>query len=256
MLQNLIIPDWPAPVGVRALSTTRSGGVSKGAWAGLNLGDHVGDDPLAVAKNRLRLRQLLPGEPCWLQQVHGTTVVTVDRLHTVMAADASVAVRQDTVCAVLTADCLPVLLCDDKAQVVAAAHAGWRGLLAGVLEQTLVSMSVNPHHVLAWIGPGIGAEDYEVGDDVRQAFVQDLPEAISAFRARPNGKWLADMPLLAGLRLNRAGVSRVYGGVWSTYADPERFYSYRRDGVTGRMASLIWLSGDNHSPDFSGLLVG
>ena len=237
-----IYPDWPAPVRVRAISTTRQSGVSTGAWSGLNLAEHVGDNLIDVAENRSRLREMLPAEPRWLNQVHGVTVAYADALREVVAADAAVARHRHTVCAVMTADCLPVLFCDDNASVVAVAHAGWRGLHAGVLEDTLACMDVDPASVMAWLGPGIGGDDYEVGDEVKSAFVADMPQAIAAFRMAENeGKWLADLSMLARLRLKQQGVHRVYGGEFNTFSDPERFYSYRRDGVTGRMATLIWL---------------
>ncbi len=239
---GLMRPDWDLPAGVGALLTTRIGGGSSGPYASFNLGDHVGDDPVAVAENRARLRRFLPGDPLWLEQVHGADVVDAERCTGVPCADAAIARSPVRACVVLTADCLPVLFCDDEARVVAAAHAGWRGLAAGVLENTVRGMRVAPERVRAWMGPAIGPQAFEVGDEVRAAFVAADPLAASAFAARElPGKWLADLFALARLRLRRAGVMRVSGGGVCTVSAPERFYSYRRDGVTGRFASLVWL---------------
>lgn len=236
-----ITPDWAAPANVRALVTTRRGGFSQGAWAGMNLGLHVGDRADAVLCNRARLRERLPAEPAWLEQVHGVEVVEAERVKAPLRADASVAHRVGTVCAVMTADCLPVLLCDEAGSIVAAAHAGWRGLAAGVLEAVVARMAVRPATIIAWLGPAIGPQAFEVGDEVRAAFVAADAAAARAFvPAALPGKWFADLYLLARLRLARAGVVRVGGGQWCTYSDADRFYSYRRDGVTGRFASLVW----------------
>lgn len=237
---QFIEPDWPAPAGVHALVSTRAGGASRPPYASLNLGDHVGDDPAAVALNRRRLRAFLPDEPKWLVQVHGTAVAQADQLQGPVEADAAVAFMPGTVCAVLTADCLPVLFCDRGGTRVAAAHAGWRGLAAGVLAASVAAMRCDAAEVLAWLGPAIGPQAFEVGEEVREAFVRDLPAAAAAFLPGQPGKWLADIYQLARLRLARAGVREVYGGGLCTYADQARFYSYRRDGATGRMASLIW----------------
>jgi YfiH family protein len=240
-----IVPDWPAPSVVQARVTTRSGGVSAAPFDSFNLGTHVGDQPEAVAANRALLRQHLPAEPLWLEQVHGIAVETADAgggEKGVVCADASVARTPGVVCTVMTADCLPVLFCDAAGTVVAAAHAGWRGLVAGVLEATLTRMAVAPDQVMAWLGPAIGPTAFEVGDEVRAAFVAVDPAATAAFVAREApGKWLADLFTLARLRLARAGVRRVYGGGLCTFNDADRFFSYRRDGKTGRFASLIWL---------------
>lgn len=238
------MPDWPAPAGVRALVTTRGGGVSVAPYASLNLGDHVGDDPAAVAENRAVLRSALPAEPVWLNQVHGSGIVDADCAGGIPAADGSVARNAGTVCAVLTADCLPVLLCDRTGTVVAVAHAGWRGLAGGVVEAAVRAMDVDPVEILAWLGPAIGPRAFEVGGEVRRIFVAQDPAAELAFvphAAPPADKWLADIYLLARQRLARIGVTRVSGGGLCTFSDAERFYSYRRDGVTGRMASAIWL---------------
>jgi YfiH family protein len=240
-----IVPDWPAPPGVRALITTRAGGVSRGAYAGMNLGMRAGDDAEDVARNRAQLRQSLPAEPLWLRQVHGTAVAEADGAHGSPEADAAVARRPQTVCAVLTADCLPLLLCDDAGSVVAAVHAGWRGLSSGVIEQTLRVMDRPRAALLAYLGPAIGPAAYEVGTEVREAFIAaDAAfgcEAAAAFAPGRPGKFYADLYALARQRLARSGVERVYGGGYCTYTERERFYSYRRDGATGRMANLIWM---------------
>ena len=238
-----IVPDWPAPKQIKCLMTTRAGGVSGAPWSSLNLGDHVGDAPADVAANRARLRQHLPAEPAWLKQVHSTRAV--DASSGQVEADAAFTRQPGQVCAVLTADCLPVLFCDRAGSVVAAAHAGWRGLADGVLEATVAAMEVPPGDLLAWMGAAIGPRVFEVGDDVRQAFADHHPEAAAAFLPHPaleRGKWLADLYLLARIRLDHAGVSAVYGGGRCTFSEAESFFSYRRDGVTGRMASVIWLA--------------
>ena len=234
------VPDWPAPPGVRTLQTLRTGGFSPAPWASFNLGNHVGDDPARVAANRAELRQALPGEPLWLAQVHGTLVVEAGLAPQGASADASFSRQPGQVCAVMTADCLPVLFCDRAGTVVAAAHAGWRGLLDGVLENTIAALRVAPGELLAWLGPAIGPERFEVGDEVRAAFVAHDADAANGFR--PQGsKWLADIYALARQRLLQAGVTAISGGGACTVSDAERYFSYRRDGVTGRMATLIWL---------------
>jgi len=237
----VVLPDWPAPARVKGLMTTREGGVSQAPWAGFNLGDHVGDHPAHVAANRAHLRQQLPGEPAWLRQVHSARVVEIGREPN-PEADAAYSRQTGQVCAVLTADCLPVLFCDRAGSVVAAAHAGWRGLAGGVLEATVAAMGVPPEEVLAWMGAAIGPQAFEVGDEVREAFIAQHAEAAEAFVPQPMpGKWLADIYRLAHIRLEHAGVQAIYGGGRCTYQEAESFYSYRRDGVTGRMAALIWL---------------
>ena len=243
MSLKLITPDWPAPPIVRTLVTTRFEGVSQNAYRGLNLGDHVGDSWVDVAQNRTLVRELLPSEPLWLKQVHGTTVAYADNLNEVIEADAAVARRVNAVCTVLTADCLPVLFCATDGSVVGAAHAGWRGLAAGVLEQTVEAMGHPPEQIMVWFGPAIGPSAFEVGDEVRQIFVADLPQAAGAFKGKGSGKWLANIYHLARLRLGQVGVTQIYGGDLCTYKDASRFYSYRRDGVTGRMGSMIWIAG-------------
>lgn len=238
---NWIKPDWPAPAHVHAAVTLRGGGVSTGNYHSLNPAAHVGDDPAHVAANRqlIRDRLQLPAEPVWLQQVHGSDAVRADEARGLPVADASYSARPGTVCAVLTADCLPVLFSGDGGRVVAAAHAGWRGLLAGILDHTVAAMQ--SRQVMAWLGPAIGPDNFEVGAEVRDAFVAAAAVNASAFRALPTGKWLADLYALARIRLHGLGVADIYGGGLCTVAEPERFYSYRRDGgATGRMASLIW----------------
>jgi YfiH family protein len=240
----MIAPDWPAATRVKALTTTRHGGVSQGPYASLNLADHVGDAADDVRQNRLAIRRQLnlPKPPVWLHQVHGDKVVDAAHCGQCPSADASFAAQARVVCAVLTADCLPVLFCDRAGTRVAAAHAGWRGLAAGVLESTVRALDIEPERLLAWMGPAIGPAAFEVGGEVRRSFVDRQAEAARAFLPRANGRWLADLYALARIRLLAVGVSAVYGGGLCTFSDRERFYSYRRDGVTGRMASLIWLT--------------
>ncbi len=236
-----IHPDWPAPAKVRGLMTTRTGGVSAAPWASFNLGDHVNDDPPHVAANRALLRAQVPAEPAWLRQVHSARVVEAGG--GAVEADACFSRTPGQVCAVLTADCLPVLFCDRAGSVVAAAHAGWRGLAGGVLEATVAAMAVPPGGILAWMGAAIGPAAFEVGDDVRDAFLAQHPETAAAFvpQGAPD-KWLADIYALARIRLARAGVTAVSGGGRCTHAEADTFFSYRRDGVTGRMAALVWLA--------------
>lgn len=248
---DLIIPNWPdLPVGVGALSTTRRGGVSLAPYddgsggGGLNLGMHVADCSLHVQQNRDLLRAALPAEPAWLEQVHGTGIVDAAGLAAVPKADASFATIGNTVCAIMTADCLPVLLSDRLGRVVAAAHAGWRSLSAGILEKTVIRMrAAGADEITVWLGPAIGPKYFEVGDDVRQIFCAHDPHASNAFKpiAGQNGKYLADIYALARDRLRAADVQGIYGGGFCTFDDAHRFYSYRRSKVTGRMASLIWL---------------
>jgi YfiH family protein len=245
MSSDWIVPDWPAPAKVRSLLTTRHGGVSQGVYASLNLGDHVGDDPLAVAENRSRLVSGLDAIPLWLNQVHGIAVVDAEQAFASPppVADASFSHKPGLACAVMTADCLPVLLCNQSGTVVAAAHAGWRGLHAGVLERTVAAMACTGDGIIAYLGPAIGPQAFEVGDEVRAAFVDIDRQAEAAFKPL-RGKWRADIYLLARQRLSALGVSAVFGGNYCTVEDSERFFSYRRDGVTGRMVSMIWLAAD------------
>jgi len=252
-MTSFIHPDWPAPRGVRALATTRQGGASRAPWDSFNLGDHVGDDPGAVAANRALLRRELPAEPLWLSQVHGTRCVDAATAAPGVEADASFTRRRGVVCAVLTADCLPVLLCDDRASVVGVAHAGWRGLAAGVIESTVAAMGEPGDRLMAWLGPAIGPQAFEVGGEVREIFVAHDAQAADAFVATGGGKWLCDIHQLARQRLQSLGIDGPRRGVpvtqscrstsadFCTMRDAENFFSYRRDGVTGRMASLIWL---------------
>ncbi|MDX1606004.1 MAG: peptidoglycan editing factor PgeF [Candidatus Competibacterales bacterium] len=240
----LIRPDWPAPANVRAASTTRRGGVSTGAWARFNLGHGSGDDPQAVAENRRRLREALglETEPAWLKQVHGERVVDAAALAGPVAADASLSRTPGRVCAVLTADCLPVLLCDRAGTVVAAAHAGWRGLACGVLRTTVEAMAVAPYQLLAWLGPAIGSEAFEVGPEVRAVFLKQDADHADDFRPGTGDRWLADIYALARRQLATLGVTAVHGGERCTVSEPAWFFSYRRDGAGGgRMASLVWL---------------
>ncbi|MBI3481336.1 MAG: peptidoglycan editing factor PgeF [Nitrosomonadales bacterium] len=272
---HLIVPDWPAPQNVRALQTTRVGGFGSAPYDSFNLGDHVGDVPLVVARNRMSLNTLLPSEPVWLKQVHGTVVVdTATSGCGAPEADASISRHAGSVCVVMTADCLPVLLCDTQGSVVGAAHAGWKGLEAGVIEATVQAMKVVPRNLMAWLGPAISQPAFEVGEEVRTLFVDADPHAAAAFIPGQNGKWQADLYALARLRLNVLGVTQIYGGGdcdtllrssrlreqspaappapdgstapcrdgYCTYREPERFFSYRRDGVTGRMGTFIWIA--------------
>jgi YfiH family protein len=241
-----IVPDWPAPARVRAVMTTRAGGVSAGGYASLNLGMRCGDDAAAVAENRRRLARLLPAPPVWLKQVHGVEATDADAARArgdEPEADASVARSAGTVCTVLVADCMPVLLADERGTVVGIAHAGWRGLCSGVIEATLDALRVPPESVLAWLGPAIGPKAYEVGDEVRAAFIARDARAAQAFVATRSGHWLLDLDAVARQRLAARGVTRVYGGGLCTYSDAEQFFSFRRQGATsGRMAALIWLT--------------
>ena len=238
-----LVPDWPAAPRVRAITTTRQGGVSPGRYASMNPADHVDDDPAAVMTNRQILQQELglPGQPVWLQQVHGTVVVNAATAGEFPTADAACSSQPGIVCAVLTADCLPVLLSDTAGQCVAAVHAGWRGLAAGVIEQAVIAMGRPGETLLAWLGPAIGPSVYRVGDEVRDTFMAHHQEAGEAFRAGAEGEWFADLYRLARQRLAACGVTAVYGGGYCSFTEAERFYSYRRDGATGRMATLIWL---------------
>ena len=240
---NWIVPDWPVAAPVRAITTTRTGGVSRGCYAAMNPADHVDDDPAAVMANRQILQQALglPAQPVWLQQVHGTTVVNAATAVDSPQADAAFSSQPGVVCAVLTADCLPVLLADTAGQCVAAIHAGWRGLAAGVIEQTAAAMGRPGESLLAWLGPAIGPAAFRVGDEVRDVFTGHDQAAAAAFRQGPDDAWFADLYRLARQRLADCGVTAVYGGGLCSFTDAERFYSYRRDGSTGRMATLIWL---------------
>jgi polyphenol oxidase len=235
-----LVPDWPTPDTVKALITTRHGGVSEGRYASLNLGLRVNDDPQAVRRNRALLRACLPQEPRWLTQVHGAVAIQADRINEPVQADAAYTRIPGVVCAVLIADCMPVLLCDRTGEVVAVAHAGWRGLSSGVIEATVAAMKIPPQSLSAYLGPAIGPEAFEVGQDVVSAFVANDRRAIHAFRPHAPGRWLCDLFALARRRLHALGIDSVHGGLHCTYSDPARFFSHRRDKESGRMAALIW----------------
>ena len=240
-----IVPAWPAPPNVRALMTTRGGGTSTGAWRGMNLGLNTGDARAAIEANRALLEGRLPSAPAWLQQVHGIRAVDADEASKAVAmqADASFTTTRGRVCAVLVADCMPILFTNRSGTCVAAAHAGWRGLAAGVVEATIAASGLVPDETIAWLGPSIGPTRFEVGADVREAFIDgaDADDVVAAFAPLSTGKWLADLPRLARARLAACGVGRVTASGLCTIGDERRFYSYRRDGVTGRMAALIWI---------------
>lgn len=243
-MSTLIFPDWPQPKNVSSCSTTRAGGVSLPPFDSLNLGDHVDDRPEAVSENRQRLVELaqLPQQPVWLEQVHGTHVLHLDGGEPKnKQADAVYSNQAGQVCAIMTADCLPVLFCNQAGTEVAAAHAGWRGLCNGVLENTVRQFISPANEIMAWLGPAIGAKKFEVGAEVRQAFINQSPDLASAFIPH-NGKYLADIYLLARKKLNAIGINAIYGGDFCTVSDENRFFSYRREGKTGRMASLIWVN--------------
>jgi purine-nucleoside/S-methyl-5'-thioadenosine phosphorylase / adenosine deaminase len=245
---NALRPDWPVPDNVRAVFTLRGGGVSVGPCASLNVGAHVQDDPQAVAENRRRIAATfaLPSEPAWLTQVHGTRVVRLEEAASGTEGDGVVTAQPSRVCAIQVADCLPVLFAARDGSVVGAAHAGWRGLAAGVLEQTVAALGVAPSELLAWIGPGIGPQHFEVGPEVREAFVGAgtgrASQAAAAFIPNLRGRWLCDLVALSRQRLTALGVLHVHGGRWCTFADAGSFFSHRRDGRSGRMAALIWLA--------------
>lgn len=244
---DFIVPDWPAPATIRACTTVRhphsAGALSAPPFDGLNLGDHVGDDPEQVRQNREWLQSALnlPSEPVWLKQVHGNHTVNIAHTGQGAEADAAVAFAQGA-CLVMTADCLPVLLCDQKGRGIAAVHAGWRGLASGVLENAVAALGCRHQEVMAWLGPAIGPQAFEVGDDVVEAFVSQQSAAEECFTQTDDTHWLADIYALARLRLHALGITAIYGGEYCTYSQPELFYSYRRDGQTGRMASLIWFT--------------
>lgn len=237
-------PQWDAPAGVRSAFTLRGGGVSAGAYASLNLGAHVGDDPAAVAANRARVRGALalPSEPVWLDQTHGVRVADLDREPRPEPADAAVTREPGRVCAILVADCLPVLFATRRGDAVAAAHAGWRGLAAGVLEATIAALGVPGPELVAWLGPAIGPDRFEVGAEVRQAFLQADAGCGAAFRPNTRGRWLCGLAALARRRLAAAGVTAIADGTACTYSDATRFFSHRRQQPTGRMAALLWLA--------------
>lgn len=239
-MNDWLIPDWPAPATVKSCITTRTGGVSVAPFDSFNLGDHVDDQPQSVAANRLHLTSQLKVQPAWLRQVHGVAVVEADPSR-VAEADASWTATPGVACTIMTADCLPALFCDRAGTRVAAAHAGWRGLAAGVLEIAADSLQVAPDDIMVWLGPAIGQPSFEVGGEVFETFVAQHPQTAEAFIPSVNaGRFMADIYALARLRLAAHGVTAVYGGGLDTFNDP-RFYSYRRAARTGRFASLIWL---------------
>lgn len=245
-LENFITPTWPAALQVKALTTLRFGGVSTTPFDSFNLGDHVGDDPAAVLENRsiLKSSAKLPEDPCWIKQVHGTTVINLNDYPTLAnmpEADASISFKPNQVAVVLTADCLPILLCDQKGSRVAAIHAGWRGLALGIIQATVERLDCDPKDLMAWLGPAIGPKAFEVGQDVKEAFA--LEGDNQAFQEQGVGakKWKADLYTLAHIRLKHLGITQVYGGGFCTFTESERFYSFRRSNPTGRQASLIWL---------------
>jgi YfiH family protein len=249
---DCLVPDWPAPPSVRALCSARTGGSSTGPYAGLNLGLHVGDDPRAVEENRQRLQAAMGVRAVFMNQMHGNAVLQIDHETTNgLTADGAFTTAAHLACTVMVADCLPVLLCDTKGRSVAAAHAGWRGLLGagghGILEAAVASLEREGAELMAWFGPCIGPLAFEVGDDVRSAFVQQSVPAAAYFKPYAKGKWLADLPGLARQRLSKAGVDAVYGNDgspdWCTVVNPSRFFSHRRDGVSGRLAACIWRTG-------------
>ena len=243
-----IVPEWAAPANVGALVTTRTGGVSAGPYATMNLGRGTRDDAHALAENERRFRKFLPGNPVWLDQVHGNAVVTLAHeagASAVPVADAAVTRGRGIVCAVLVADCLPVLFADAAGNAVGIAHAGWRGMVAGVLESTIAALcdfGVKPKNIVAWLGPAISPLAFEVGDDVRDAFLAADPRAAACLAPHRAGKWHADLHGLARQRLARGGVTRIDGGAFCTFAEATRFYSYRRERESGRMAAAVWLA--------------
>ena len=243
MNPDWLIPDWPAPPNVRAFVTTRAGGVSEGTYASMNLGMRSGDDPANVARNRLIVGEHLPRAPGWLAQCHGVDVLDLDRESAAdRTADAAVTTKAGRVCGVLTADCLPVLLCNATGTRVGIAHAGWRGMAAGVIENTVGALRADRGDVIAWLGPAIGPDAFEVGPEVRGAFMAVDAAAGSAFRPHREGKYLADLYALGRQRLARAGVTRVFGAGFCTMSDSQRFFSYRREKQGGRMGSFIWVA--------------
>lgn len=244
---DFIVPDWPAPATIKAAFSLRTGGVSRPPFDTLNIGTHVGDEPALVSENRGRIRQALslPVEPTWLEQVHGADVVMLAQSASAAEApypraDAAVTRFSRPVCAVQVADCMPVLFAARDGSAVGAAHAGWRGLAGGVLEATVRALAVDPSQLIAWMGPAIGPEHFEVGGEVREAFLSQDPLAAAAFAQNARGRWQCDLYALARRRLQAIGISSVSGGGWCTYGDSGRFFSYRRDGRCGRMAALIW----------------
>ena len=237
---NWMMPNWPAPASIKAVSTFRAGGVSRSPFFSFNLGCHVGDNPESVSENRMRLNQELelPMEPVWLNQVHGSKVIRAGLELTDNVADASYTRDKYVVCAVMTADCLPILITDCMGSFVAVIHGGWRGLLAGIIQNTLEE--IEGVDLLAWLGPAIGPDHFKVGKEVRSAFLNKSQAFGSAFKAVVRGCWKADIYQIARVLLESRGVSKIYGGEFCTYSDMDHFFSYRRDGITGRIATIIW----------------
>ena len=240
---SFIQPNWPAPKNIKAFTTTRVGGVSKIPYDSLNISTHVGDNANAVEKNRALLQQILalPNEPVWLTQTHSTEVVQAELAQPSVNADAAYTYQANIVCAVQTADCLPVLICNHAATFVAAIHAGWKGLGDGIIEKTIKTLNISSNELLVWLGPAIGPNQFEIGNDVYQLFTARDSNAKSCFKKIGTQKWLADIYALAKQRLQSCSVNAIYGGEFCTYTDQERFFSFRRDKTTGRMASLIWI---------------
>lgn len=238
--KHWLTPDWPAPANIHAATTLRTGGVSVAPYDSLNPATHVGDDVNCVRENRHRIKTMLalPTEPVWLEQTHSNLVIDAGQSNTVQQADASVTNVAGVVCAVMTADCLPLLICSTDGKKIAAIHAGWKGLLAGIISNTLAALSTTD--VLVWLGPAIGADCFEVGAEVRTAFVEKFAPFAAGFAQTSETKYLANIYQLARIELAARGVEAVYGGDFCTFTDTERFYSYRRDAQTGRMATLIW----------------
>lgn len=243
--QMFIKPHWPASQKIKAYTTLRTGGFSSPPYNDFNLAMDLDDNINDVEKNRLLLQQILhlPAEPIWIKQVHGNTVIPAISENRFKIADASFSNQPNNICTILTADCLPILLCDRQASVVAAIHAGWRGLNNGIIKETLSAINIQNKDVLAWLGPAISQTCFEVGEEVRDLFIQNDPDFTVAFIPSPHGRWLADLYCLARLQLNKLGITSIYGGDQCTFSNKSQFFSYRRDGAkTGRMASLIWIS--------------
>jgi YfiH family protein len=248
--QTYLLPNWPAATKIRAYFTTRQGGFSQGPYASFNLGDHVGDEVDFVKKNReLLIQDLnLPAAPIWPNQIHGIDVIDADNIDkntkiNMPTADAMFATKPNIVCAILTADCLPIFVCDKNASCVGIIHGGWRSLAAGIIDATVKKLPVEPKDLFIWLGPAIGPEKFEVGEEVRDQFLANSREAERAFKIinTKTNKFLANIYLLATQQLNQLGIHRIFGGEYCTYTDQENFFSYRRDKTTGRMASLIWI---------------
>ena len=243
---NFIIPKWPAPANVHALQTNRHVGCSHTPYDRFNLGNHVGDNPIHVAQNRQALSQFLPSEPVWLNQVHGINVLNLDEIvaaqtDCITNADASYATHKNVVCVTMTADCLPILACDKAGTLVASIHAGWRSLCDGVIEATISKLNAKPENLMAWFGPAIGPNAFEVGAEVREQFIAQDNQAEAAFK-KSGEKYFGDLYQIATQRLNNLGVTQIYGGDRCTFTEKDQFFSFRRDGDTGRMATLIWLA--------------